>query len=126
MTAQQTAQLAQDAITAIDTGDVDTLRPMLSPNVRFRSAPHTIQFPGNLVEHLRSERERTPDLRLVPETVFADESGTNAVAIAQWTRGNLRSHVSVVFRLNDGLIEDIEIFGGLARLMYDVGLQRVA
>jgi hypothetical protein len=113
-------------VSAIDTGRLDGLPELMSPEVVYVSPPHTVQFPGNVVARLRSERANLPDLRVSLQEGFTDEKGGRGVAIICWHARGMTSRVCLAFTVTAGKISRIEAFGGLARVLYDVGMLRVA
>jgi hypothetical protein len=126
MTAESAVALVRRTIDLMNAYELDELAPLLSPSVVYRSPPHVVQFPGNVIAHLRRERQALPNLRLSLESAFADETGSQAVAIVLWANGRLTSQLCLVFNIEDGLIDEIQSFGGLAKVFHDFGLRRVA
>lgn len=126
MSGDSAVSSVRQVIDLLDGGDLDRLEPLLSPTVRFRSPPHVVQFPGNVISYLKRERQRMPDLRLLPRAVFADADGSRVAATVLWSHGRLTAQVCLVFALVNGRIDEIELFGGLGRILYDVGIRGAA
>ena len=126
MSAQDTISLMHAYVEAIDQGALERLESLLAPSVVLHTPPHQIQFPGNVIARLRAERQAFPDLHLTIESAFADEGGTHGTAIVAWSGRRMPARLCMVFTVQDGHITGIEVYGGLARMLHDVGLVRVA
>jgi hypothetical protein len=125
-TPERTIELMESFIQAANEQAWDRVEALLSPTAVYQSPPHVVQFPGNVVARLRLERQALPDLRLEIERSFAGVDGSQGMSIVRWTGRRLPSRVCLVFGIVDGRIDSIESYGGLARVLYDVGLVRSA
>lgn len=126
MSAERAVTIVRHALTLLNDGAFEDLASCLSPTVTYRAPPHAAQFPGNVVDVLRRERNDLPGLELCLHDVFADDSGSRVVATALWRYGRLRSEVCLLFRLTGDRIDDITVYGGLGRILHDLGARRVA
>ena len=126
MSPESAIAVIRHALTLIDDGELDDLPPLLTPTVTYRSPPHLVQFPGNVVAFLRQERDGLPGRRLLVHEVFSDAVGSRVVVTALWSYGRLTSQVCLVFQLSGELIDDVAVYGGLGRILHDLGAQRVA
>src|ERR1700694_4175954 len=122
----ETIEVIETYVDAIHHGALDKLEPLLAPDVVLIAPPHQARFPGNVLEYLRAERSAFPDLSLRIETSFVDVEKPRGVTLAQWTGRHMTSRICIVFEFSDGKISEIRIFGGLARVMYDVGSIQIA
>ena len=126
MPASQTIDLMSAYIDAINAEDLPRLEGVLAPNVVLREAPHRVHFPGNVIARLRAERATFPDLHVEVENLFADEDGGHGALVVLWTGRRLKARIGMLFEVVDNRIAAIELYGGLMKVLYDVGLLKVA
>lgn len=126
MPASQTIDLMSAYIDAINAEDLPRLEGVLAPNVVLREAPHRVHFPGNVIARLRAERAAFPDLHMEVENLFADEDGGHGALVVLWTGRRLKARICMLFEVVDNRIATIELYGGLMKVLYDVGLLKVA
>lgn len=126
MSAQDTINLMHAYVEAINEGELERLESLLAPSVVLHTPPHRDQFPGNVIARLRAERRAFPDLHLTIQSAFADEDGTHGVATVAWMGRRAPSRLCILFTVQDRQITGIDVYGGLMKLMHDVGLVRVA
>ena len=126
MSSEGAVAVVRHALELLNDGDLDGFQALLTPTVTYRSPPHTVQFPGNVAAFLRRERDELPGLRLCLHDIFSDGAGSRVVVTALWSTGRLRSEVCLVFQLSGELIDDVAVYGGLGRMLHDLGARRVA